>query len=73
MGTWQCQVERVFPMMINLIMEIKAKLNCMLGIKCPKLLISLNLHNKITLQSIITQHNDTTGVKLKKSLIFQAL
>lgn len=73
MGTRQCQVEHVFPGIINLITEIKAKLNCTLGIKRPKLLILLKLHNKITLQSIITCSSDATGVKLRKGLIFQAL
>lgn len=66
-------MEHVFPEIINLITEIKAKLNCALGIKCPKLLILLNLHNKITLLSIITCSSDATGVKLRKGLIFQAL
>jgi len=73
MGTRQCQVEHVFSVIVNLITEIKAKLNCMLGIKCPKLLVSLNLHNKMTLQSIITWCNDATGVKLRNGLIVQAL
>lgn len=70
--TRQCQAECVFPLIINLITTLKAKLNCTLDSKCPKLLISLNLHNKIILQSIMTWCNDAMGVIVREGFIFQA-
>ena len=71
--TRQRQEECVFPLIINLITTLKAKLNYTLDSKCPKLLISLNLHNKIILQSITTWCNDAMGVIVREGFIFQAL